>query len=102
MNTKILLIRIIDPNKLNQVINILSALVSISENSNCYMFVSRAQIKFKIQKNESNLCETLVQFKSIFFDDYKYIQGEYLGHAFLINGIEEITATLETFRKTVT
>lgn len=101
MATKILLIRIADPHKLNQFINVLSTVASLCENSYCYLLVSRAQLKLKIHKNESNLCEVVAQFKSIFFDDYKYIQKDYMGHGFLINGVEELSSTLETFRKSV-
>jgi len=96
-----LLIRVLDPHKLGQFINVLSTVAAIKEDCSCFLLVSRAQLKFKITKTEANLCDLMVQFKSIFFDDYKYIQGEYMGHGFLINGIAEIAATLDTFRKAV-
>jgi len=101
MSTKILLIRVLDPSKYAQLVSVLSTVASLKEESNCYLIVTRACVKLKIGKNEANLCELSVQFRSIFFDDYKYIQGDYSGHAFLLNGIEQLADALESFRGTV-
>ena len=101
MSTKKLLIRILDAHKLAQFAAVLSTIASVKEDCNCYLLVTRTQLKFKVAKSEANLCELLAQFKSIFFEDYKYITGDYAGHGFLLNGVEQIAETLEMMRRTV-
>lgn len=101
MSSKILLIRILDANKFSQFVNVLSTVAHVKEDSNCHLIVSRTQLKLKILKNDANLCDVLVQFLSIFFDDYKYAQDDFIGHSFLFNNLHDITEVLEPLIKTV-
>lgn len=103
MSTKILLARLqnSENNKLACFISVLATVESLKKDCDCYLYVSRGQLKLRILKTDTNLCDLQVQFRSIFFDDYKYVAGGGEGHAFFLDDIDKIVAILDEVRKAV-